>query len=106
MRPLMLIVALLMAGCCTTGTKLENGQCFTVKALKMQEKADRALLPETQRLCAAAVDKCGKVAPDKCPAYGKCVTILTGYKVGMNAAGRSLEAVHKLLEDLKTLEVK
>lgn len=103
-RVLMMLAALLVGGCCSTAKS--PGQCYLSKSLKMTEKVDLALLPEIEKRCAAAVDKCGRVPAAQCAAYGKCVTILTGYKTGMNAAGRSLEAVNKILEDLKNLEAK
>jgi hypothetical protein len=93
MKWILMLCALMLAGCCSTG------RCYLSKALKMTEKVDLVGLPEIQKACSSAVDKCGKVKPADCPAFVTCEQALIGYKTGMNVLGRGLESVNKAFID-------
>ncbi len=95
----LLVMIVALGGCCASAQS--PGQCYVLKAIKVTEKVDLAALPEIEKQCAPAVEKCGKVKPADCPAYVTCEKILLGYKTGMNAAGRGLEAVNKALIDAR-----
>lgn len=94
MRAIIVLVALLLAGCCSTP------RCYVGRALTAFEGVDRLALPAIDVACTAKIKECGSVPAAQCSAYGQCTNALTAYRAAMDATGRTLATVNRLLADL------
>lgn len=90
--PFALVAVASLSACGTTG------RGYLAKGLDLAATADKAILPTVEKICVAAVAKCGQVPPEKCAAFTRCHAALVGYQAAMNSVTKGLAEANRALE--------
>ena len=93
LRILILLVALALAGCCSTG------RCYLARAQTALEASDPVAVKAIGAVCRPKVAEC-KGQPEDCAAYMKCRAGLAGYKTARELAGKAIVELNRILASL------
>ncbi len=94
MRWILMLLALLLGGCCGTS------RCYIARAQTALEASDPIALKAIGAVCRPKVEAECKGKGEDCPAFQKCKAALVGYKAARKTVGTGLVELNRALAEI------